>query len=278
MKPPDLITTLPLFPILDQHLIQVLSSLTPDQWQLRTIVPKWRVIDIAAHLLDGNIRSLSMLRDHYSGETPGEINGYQDLVAYLNRLNADWVHAMKRVSPQMLIELLRITGKPYIEFLESLDPLGMSKFSVAWAGEETSYNWFHIAREYTEKWHHQQQIRLAVGQEQVLLAQELYFPHLETSMHALPHHYRNVPGQQGELIQFSVTSIQGEWYLYYNGEHWILMEDCNQEPTCKVEIPGTIAWRMFTKGATEKEAREKVKITGRQDLGNWVFGMLAVMG
>ncbi|MEJ7682555.1 MAG: hypothetical protein WKG06_32810 [Segetibacter sp.] len=28
-----------------------------------------------------------------------------------------------------------------------------------WAGEKKSKNWFHIAREYTEKWHHQMSSR-----------------------------------------------------------------------------------------------------------------------
>jgi hypothetical protein len=35
---------------------------------------------------------------------------------------------------------------------------------VAWAGEAESKNWFHVARDYSEKWHHQQQIREAVSQ------------------------------------------------------------------------------------------------------------------
>ena len=40
---------------------------------------------------------------------------------------------------------------------------GRAIFSVAWAGESESENWFDVARDYTERWHHQQQIRDAVG-------------------------------------------------------------------------------------------------------------------
>ena len=43
------------------------------------------------------------------------------------------------------------------------DPDAPAVFSVAWAGEDKSAHWFDVAREYTEKWHHQQQIRDAVG-------------------------------------------------------------------------------------------------------------------
>jgi len=271
------IPTLHLFPTLDNKLIDLLSSLTPAEWQLRTIVPNWGVIDIAAHLLDGNIRSLSMLRDDYHGETSGEINDYKDLVSYLNRLNADWVQAMKRVSPTMLIELLKLTGKPYIDFLGSLDPWVISKFSVAWAGEQESYNWFHIAREYTEKWHHQQQIRLAIGQEQELYSNELYHPYLETSMRALPHHYRDVKGVEGEMIRFTITGGGGDWYLYHNDEKWIQVIDYELEAVCKVEIPGNLAWRLFTNTTINNEIINQVSITGRQELGQNIFGMKAVM-
>jgi hypothetical protein len=60
-------------------------------------------------------------------------------------------------------------------------------FSVAWAGEAESKNWFHVARDYSEKWHHQQQIREAVGQTAELLTPALYRPLLDTLLRDLPH-------------------------------------------------------------------------------------------
>ena len=47
----------------DERLIDLLSSLTPSEWDLKTIVPLWRVRDVAAHLLDTILRKLSMVRD-----------------------------------------------------------------------------------------------------------------------------------------------------------------------------------------------------------------------
>ena len=46
-----------LFPVLDDLLLQLLRSLTPDEWNAPTIARLWKVKDIAAHLLDGNIRA-----------------------------------------------------------------------------------------------------------------------------------------------------------------------------------------------------------------------------
>jgi len=62
-----------------------------------------------------------MLRDGYFGEAPGEINSYSDLLAFLNRLNAEWVTATRRLSPPVLIELLAQSGREYADFLTTLD-------------------------------------------------------------------------------------------------------------------------------------------------------------
>src|SRR5687768_6532762 len=90
-----------LLPILDKKLIDLLKDLTPADWYKQTIAKRWKVKDLTAHLLDGNIRGLSMLRDNYYGEQ-ADVKTQQDLIDFLNRLNADWVTAMKRVSPDML--------------------------------------------------------------------------------------------------------------------------------------------------------------------------------
>ncbi len=277
--PPELpIPTLQLFPKLDELLLDFLRSLSPADWEKQTIVPLWTIKDIAAHLLDGNLRTLSMSRDGYFGEKPDPIESYGDLVAYLNRLNADWVKAFKRVSPTVLIELLELTGSQYNTYLKTLNPYTPAIFSVAWAGEEESKNWFHIAREYTEKWHHQQQMRLAMGQEEVLYAPDLYFPYLDTSMQALPHHYRNVVAEPGTVIFFEVKGIpNAQWYLQQGENAWVLSKTLEQSPIASVSIDATIAWRMLTKGIAKAEAAKRMKIEGEQKLGAVVLDMLAVM-
>lgn len=277
--PPEIpIPTLHLFPKLDQFLLEFLRSLSPADWEKRTIVPLWTIKDIAGHLLDGNLRTLSMSRDQYFGEKPDPIESYGDLVAFLNRLNADWVKAFKRVSPNVLIELLELTGAEYNTYLNTLNPYTPALFSVAWAGEEESKNWFHIAREYTEKWHHQQQMRLAMRQEEVLYAPDLYSPYLDTSMRALPHHYRNVEAEPGTVIAFAVKGIpNAQWYLQRDTNAWALSKNVDQTPIASVNIDGTIAWRILTKGIAKAEAVKLVEIEGDQKLGAMVLDMLAVM-
>lgn len=278
MRQKEIISTIDLFPKLDKKLIDLLKSLSANDWERQSLASLWTVKDIAVHLLDGNIRTLSMLRDGYFGEKPENVNSYEDLVSYLNRLNADWVKGMKRVSPQILVELLESTGKGYFTYLQSLDLFANATFSVAWAGQEQSANWFHIAREYTEKWHHQQQIRFAVGQENELYSKEFYYPYLATSMQALPHHYRDAKAENGDTIKFKVLGDGGGvWNLCLGTDSWFLTTDVENKPICEVEIKSEIAWRIFTKGITKQEAESQSKIIGKKDLGIKIFEMIAVM-
>ena len=93
-----MIQTLPLFRSLNEKLIALLKGLSKNDWDKKTLAGNWTVKDVAAHLLDGNIRFISSNRDQLELKPDVDINGYRDLVNYLNRLNADWAKAMKRVS------------------------------------------------------------------------------------------------------------------------------------------------------------------------------------
>jgi hypothetical protein len=278
MNHPSTIYTTDLFPKLDKVLIDLLKNLSREDWELQTIAPLWKVRDVAAHLLDGNMRTISMLRDNYFGLDGGNVDSYRELVSFLNGINADWVKAMRRVSPELMISLLETTGQAYNQIWSNLDPKGKALFSVAWAGEEVSENWFHIAREYTEKWHHQQQIRYAVGKTQALYQREFYYPYLDTSMRALPHHYRDTVAGENDCIEFTVTGDGGgSWYLIRKNDKWNLKYEREIDPVCTVVIDGEIAWRMFTKGISRSEAEQGVEITGKHQLGRQIFYLLAVM-
>lgn len=271
-----IIETLPLFPILDQKLIELLRSLSKEDWNKPTLAKLWTVKDIASHLLDGNFRAISLMRDGYNGMSPRVVNSYQDVVSFLNNLNADWVKATKRLSPQVLTDLLEGTGEEYVECLRKLKPFDKAMFSVAWAGEEESQNWFHIAREFTEKWHHQQQIREAVGQ-QGILGREFFFPVMDTFMQALPHTYKDTEANDGALIKIMVTDNTGEWLLKRSEKKWIVSEEKSQNCDALVKIPPSTAWKLFTKGIDKQTAERAIDFEGDHSLGKVVLNMVSVM-
>ncbi|KAA9339840.1 maleylpyruvate isomerase family protein [Hymenobacter busanensis] len=279
MSRPVPIETLDLFPEVDALLIEFLRGLTPDEWQRPTLAPRWTVLDVALHLLDGNLRTLSMLRDGYFGvQPPATANTYAGLVDFLNTLNADWLTATRRLSPGIATWLLELTGREYSAFLRKLDPWAPAAFPVGWAGESESLNWFHVAREYTEKWHHQQQVRQAVGRgETVLLQPRLYRPYVETSMRALPHQYRHVLAPQGTVLRVVIGSPElYAGYLHRKAETWEL-GDVVDQPTASVEIDAAVAWRLFSKQLSRAEAEKHVRVTGPVGLAEAIFDMVAVM-
>ncbi len=270
------VNTIDLFLPLDKRLVELLRSLTPEEWEMPTIARLWNVKDVAAHLLDTNIRTLSSSRDHYAGINAGAIHSFEELVAFLNQLNADWVNAMKRVSPAVLTEWLAVTGKAFCAHIATADLHAPARFSVAWAGEKVSANWFHIAREYTEKWHHQQQIRHAVGKPGIM-TRGFYYPVLDTFMMALPHTYRNTDAPNGSVVQITISGeAGGNWYLTHNGK-WELSKATAIPVTAHTTIDGNAAWKLFTKSWRRNEVAPYITMEGDKRLAEVVLDMIAVM-
>ncbi|MCG8331986.1 MAG: maleylpyruvate isomerase N-terminal domain-containing protein [Chitinophagales bacterium] len=258
---------------MDKLLINYLSGLKAAEWESQTIAKKWKVKDVVAHLLDGNIRSVSMLGDGYWGEQPSKT---EPLVDFLNRLNADWVKAMKRVSPSMLIALHRMTGPLYCDLIDNLDPNAQALFAVDWAGEKESKNWMHIAREYTEKWLHQQQIR-AANDNNDLLSPVYYLPFMNTFMLAMPYTLDSA----GLLGDYRLkVEVSGDspmiWYLVCENRQWKFAEQAD-DCTTSLSIPASIAWKLFSKSIRPEEVEDLVIIEGDERLARGALEMVSVM-
>src|SRR5262249_55954418 len=152
-----------------------------------------------------------------------------------------------------------------------------ARFGVSWAGESVSANWFDVARELTERWHHQQQIRLALDEPadsaqtppssaahrlRAIMTPELYHPVLDCFMRALPFHYRSMSASAGTALRVHVSGeCGGDWHLY-RGEAWVLATESVGSIITTVTIPQEIAWRIFTKGIAREDARAHVRVTG----------------
>lgn len=270
------VDTRSLFKPLDHLLLGYLRQLDEKDWQRQTIASQWRVKDVAAHLLDGNLRALSIQRDGYFGEQPPKIEGYRDLVNWLNDLNADWVKATKRLSPEVLVMLLELTGDQVSEYYASLDPWKEAVFGVDWAGEATSFNWMHVAREYTEKWHHQQQIRDAMD-DRSILNREYFQPVIQTFMLALPHTFRQVKAHKDTLIKVTIpTETGGIWWLKKENDQWNLTGQ-KENPDASVIIPMDTSWKLFTKSLRMNQIRDQIIIEGDRKLAEKVLEMVSVM-
>jgi uncharacterized protein (TIGR03083 family) len=261
----------------DEKLIDLFDSLETNEWDLQTIAGSWKVRDVAAHLLDTVLRKLSMVRDYCYVEAPN-IRSPQDVIALVNRLNAEGVTVYRRLSPPVLIDIMKLACEQSASFHESLDPFAPATFNVGWAGEETSLNWFDTARELTERWHHQQQIRLATNRPGIMTP-ELYHPVLDCFLRGLPHAYRDVAAPVGTVLLLEISGeCGGQWFLSRASTRWNFAGRSAEEFASRVTIPQELAWRVFTKGIDRDSARARIEIEGNRDLGEKVLHLTAIVG
>jgi hypothetical protein len=279
MKPLPVIDAVPIFEETQQELISLLKSLSSEEWEYSTSSKKWIVKDVVAHLLDGDLRRLSLHRDKHTLPDPSEpINDYESLVDFLNALNHTWIRASKRLSPKLLLELTEFTTPKVVRHLKSLDPEGTALFSVGWAGETKSENWFDIAREYSEKWHHQQQIREAAGRP-LLVQKKWLSPLISTLIRGVPPVYnKHALDLYSEKLKIYISGVIDEsWLLAIENEDWQLFIAENEPTDTLIEMDDDTAWRLFTGNITEDEALSRIKVSGNHELGNLITKTVSYM-
>lgn len=268
-----------LFRPLHESLIQLLKELEPADWNKSTVAKDWSVKDIVAHLLDTTIRGIAVLRDKHFVDSGPSQHDYQSLVKYINQLNASFIFAAKRFSPALLIELLEFTGPIHTQLLYELAPYEKAVFSVAWAGESTSMNWFHVAREYTEKYHHQLQIREAVGKTEALMTASFFAPFIQTFFLGLPHLLKDHQAPDEAVVALEVAGSMGAiCYLQFKAGQWQIQQDgLLNNLYSRTVIPSDIAWKLFTKAVLPKEIFPLVKLEGNQALAKQLLNLVAVI-
>ncbi|HET6142796.1 MAG TPA: maleylpyruvate isomerase N-terminal domain-containing protein [Candidatus Acidoferrales bacterium] len=275
-----------LFPQLEAKLIALLRGLAPEDWEKQTLAPKWKVKDVAAHLLDTELRRLAIARRGHETADSRTLS-YAEIVEFVNRLNEAGVQQYRQLSKTDLISRIEKTSTELTQHLQSLDPFARAVIPVSWAGEDESANWFDTAREFTERWHHQQQIRAAVDKldkpntldDPGIMTREFYFPVLDCFMRGLPHTYRNVEATHGSLAQFTVSGdCGGSWYLLGENDAWRLIASPAGEKISETVIPQQIAWRIFTKGIAAAEARSQVRLLGDEIIGLHILKMISIAG
>lgn len=278
MKIVEPIDTIELFPALSAELLTLLRALPRTAWDRETACAGWSVQDVVAHLLGGNVGRLSFGRDKLSLRNRGGFpSDYAAQVAYIDHLNAEWVTVARRISPPLLIEFLTTTDEQLYHYFKGLPPFEQSGAAVTWAGDTQSPHWFDIAREYTEKWLHQQHIREAVGQP-LLAARKWLAPALDTFMRALPHTYRTFAAQDGMAITFQITGeAGGAWSLLRQADQWLLVSGTASGAVAAVQLDQDLAWRLFTKGIDPAAAHAQLHIEGDSTMGLGILQMVSIM-
>ena len=263
LAPPPTVDTRAYFRPVASELATLLRTLEPQQWDNPTLAGAWRVRDVAAHLVDTMCRRLSFQRDGLTPPPPPHpIASEQDLVAFINTLNKQWVDAAARLSPRVLTDLFATVSAALADFMEQLPLDAPALFPVSWAGEDRSAGWFDVGREFTELWHHQAQIRLAVGAPPLGDARYLHAV-IAIAMRGLPHAYRAVAAPERATLAIVVDGdAGGTWTLQRTGQKWTLWSGRDDAATTVVNVSDENTWRLLFNALREPEASSAMRVTG----------------
>lgn len=275
MEPAGRIDVLDLFDEERAVLLDLLWSLHADEWGLPTICDGWSVKDIAAHLVADDFGRLARDRDRHKASFI-DTKSWDELVVGINASNEQWVAAMRRLSPRTIMDFLRLSGDQTRTHYRTLD-LNEIGDPVSWAGPEPAPVWLDLAREYSERWAHQQQIRDALGKAGAK-DRRLFAPVLDAYVRALPYTYRDVLAPAGTQVRLRITGDAGDsWTLVRAEAGWELFSGASTDAQASLTLDQEEAWRLFTRGTTPEAARAWAVIGGDAALAVKALETLAVI-
>jgi hypothetical protein len=197
-------------------------------------------------------------------------------VRFVNERNEAWVVAWRRVSPRILVELLASSGPALWDHYRGLDPDELGP-PVSWAGDRPAPNWLRVAREFTERWVHQQQIRDATGRPGLREARWVG-PLLDTFAHSLPVALRDIDAPEGTVVEVAATGEGGgRWAVARRGDEWRLTAEAGGRPSSVVTVDVETLWRLYTKAIDRDGARARAHMEGDETLASAVLAARAII-
>jgi uncharacterized protein (TIGR03083 family) len=244
-------------------LLDLLRALSAVEWEQPTAAAPWVVRDVVAHILGDDVSRLARGRDGHQVDGPGP---GEPLPAFIHRFNGQWVDATRRASPRVLIDLLTVTTEQVVTFWASRDPDALGE-PVSWAGPGPAPVWLDCARDATEYWVHQQQIREATGRpggtEPVTL-----WAILDTFLHAVP---LTLADRGGSAL--TIATDVGSWTWVRSEEGW------RRAPAVAggavLTIDADLLWRVCVRMVEPDQARTRAHIDG--DVAAAVLEMVSII-
>lgn len=225
----------PLFALQRHQLAVFLRGLEADDWRRSTACSGWDVADVLAHVVGGVLGRVGG-RDR----NPGAVG--ESLGERIDRANQEWVVACRRFSPQVMLDMLDWAGGQADHRWQNrrLDEPGLG---VSWAGVDPAPLWLDAAREVTEYWVHERQLRAAVGNRDEGLPDVATV--LDVFARGLPSTLgRSNVGQTGDRIR--VESAGRSWRLRCRGDQWWFVDEGDPDETVLV-FDGELLWRRWTR-------------------------------
>jgi uncharacterized protein (TIGR03083 family) len=262
----------PLFARDRVNLLELLAGLSVADWRTPTVCPGWDVHDIVAHLVHDHLRRLSAGRDGWSaGWIPVPD---RELAPLLHRANDAFVDSARGLSPRVLSGLIATLGPELDAYWTGCD-LNAEGVSVSWAvPDQPAPVWLDIAREYTELWVHQQQIRDAVAS-QGSDERDLLHPVIDTLLRSLP---QALAGADATSCTITVTApVDDAWTARRDREGWRLERRDAHRPDARITLAPDTLWRVATRGLEPDAALAKAVVAGDTGLATAALGLTSII-
>jgi uncharacterized protein (TIGR03083 family) len=263
-----------------RELIELLTALEVDEWDMPTECPAWTVKGVALHVLGDDLSLLSRQRDEamnslilYAEKHPGF-----DFRQLLDGFNEQWVEAAMFLSPALVIELLRRSGEWTASFYESIDldrpgePVGF------FGGSGSSPYWQAIAREYVERWVHQHQMRRALSLPD--LGPKFLEPAAAAVARSFAAHLPTLEAAPSTVVVLTVKDV-ASWSctLDVADKCWTLTDGRSDDVAVELSLSEADATSVLSRGRGRDEAAAAFHVDGDDELGGrvlrFVSGMVA---
>lgn len=227
------------------RLVTLLELLEPAQWLLPTPCPGWDVLGLTTHLVGDDLSVISWHRDHYRVTVPPDGVDEAGFIRWLDELQIEWVHAARRISPRLAVELLRLLATPLTDTLSGQDATERCAH-VSWASDDPVPRWLDHARELTEYWIHRQQILEALGRPSDL-DEAIAGPVLDALRWAFPFRLGLAGVDRSEVIDIEIDHpFRRRWRLVGGSDGWRFDDDASDPASTVVRTDVERCWRLLT--------------------------------
>ena len=152
------------------------------------------------------------------------------------------------------------------DWFESLSLDAPALFPVSWAGEQASAGWFDIGREFTELWHHQQQIRMAVGADALVRFEISGRGDRCGRARVAARVSRRLGRARANGSDRHQRPGGGQWTLARETERWTLSRGEPSVATARIRLDDDTAWKLLFNALSEDDAARAVRVEGPPQL------------
>jgi uncharacterized protein (TIGR03083 family) len=268
----------PLLPEVRAALVSLLQDLSLADWARPTVCPGWTVHHLAGHIVHDFARKVSMSRDSFTGDGPA---GGEDVPAFLARANGAFADVAATLSPAVVIDLIEHFGPQFEALWDGADLAAAGAMDVGWLAPGVAAPvWADLAREYSEQWIHQQQLRDAVrrpgGRRHALLRAAL-----GTLARSLPRTLAGVRAEPGAQVTVTVTGdLDASWRVVRDDDGWRLDPPVADRPgsmLAQVTLPADALWRVASRGIEPEAAVALAELSGDQAAGRTALTLLSII-